>query len=162
MKDDAERLQVAQWILERNLGWIAAAEVKIGVVVAIDTAMLGALAAVFSALQPAQHSFLAILLSLSAALQLCGAVYCCAMALLPRVTGPASSYIFFGRVAARRATDYDEAFRRASAGELLGDCLAQVHRNAEIARDKFKWVRAGMGWSFSAIPTWVLSVSLLG
>lgn len=38
MKNE-ERLQIAQWILERNLAWIAAAEVKVGVIVAIDVAM---------------------------------------------------------------------------------------------------------------------------
>ncbi|WP_233099873.1 hypothetical protein, partial [Acidovorax sp. IB03] len=41
MSTENERLQTAQWVLERNLGWIAAAEVKVGVIVAIDTAMLG-------------------------------------------------------------------------------------------------------------------------
>lgn len=41
MSSDKERLQTAQWVLERNLAWIAAAEVKVGVIVAIDTAMLG-------------------------------------------------------------------------------------------------------------------------
>lgn len=40
MTDD-ERLKAAQWVLERNLAWVAAAEVKVGVIVAIDTAMLG-------------------------------------------------------------------------------------------------------------------------
>jgi hypothetical protein len=37
-----ERLQTALWVMERNLGWIAAAQVKVGVIVAIDTGMLGA------------------------------------------------------------------------------------------------------------------------
>jgi len=48
VSDEVERLRVAQWVLERNLGWIAASEVKAGVVVAIDTAMFGALATAFS------------------------------------------------------------------------------------------------------------------
>ena len=48
MSTENERLQTAQWVLERNLGWIAAAEVKVGAIVAIDTAMLGGLGAAFS------------------------------------------------------------------------------------------------------------------
>jgi hypothetical protein len=31
MTGDDERVAAAQWILERNLGWIASAEVKVGV-----------------------------------------------------------------------------------------------------------------------------------
>lgn len=36
-------------MLERNLAWIATADVKVGVIVAIDTGMLGGLCAAFSA-----------------------------------------------------------------------------------------------------------------
>ncbi len=42
-----DRLAIAQWVLERHLAWIAAAEVKVGVIVALDTALLGGLAAAF-------------------------------------------------------------------------------------------------------------------
>ncbi len=52
MSGDKERLLIAQWVLERNLSWIAAAEVKVGVIVAIDTALLGSLGAAFSSSDP--------------------------------------------------------------------------------------------------------------
>lgn len=44
----AERLKFAQWVLERNLSWIAASDVKTGVVVAVDTAMLAGLVTAFA------------------------------------------------------------------------------------------------------------------
>lgn len=56
MNTAMESLQTAQWVLERNLGWIAAAETKVGVVVAIDTAMLGGLGAAFSGAETAART----------------------------------------------------------------------------------------------------------
>ena len=37
--DQKERLAIAQWVLERNLAWISASEVKVGAIVTIDMAM---------------------------------------------------------------------------------------------------------------------------
>lgn len=48
MSTPNERLVTAQWILERNLGWVAAAEIKVGAITAVDIAMLAALGASFS------------------------------------------------------------------------------------------------------------------
>lgn len=41
MTNGDNRLQTAHWIFERQLSWIAAAEVKVGVLVALNTGMLG-------------------------------------------------------------------------------------------------------------------------
>lgn len=48
MSTNKDKLSSAQWILERTLGWIAAAEIKVGAITAIDVAMLTALGAFFS------------------------------------------------------------------------------------------------------------------
>lgn len=37
MSTPNERLVTAQWILERNLGWVAAAEIKVGAITAVDS-----------------------------------------------------------------------------------------------------------------------------
>lgn len=37
MNMSQDKLSSAQWILERTLGWIAAAEIKVGAITAIDT-----------------------------------------------------------------------------------------------------------------------------
>lgn len=161
MNDDSARLQMAQWVLERNLHWIAAAEVKTGVIVALDTAMLGALAAAFSALEPSGHSVWVKIITTVPAVCLGVAIICAAMSVVPRVTGPAMSFIFFGKVAQRNVVDYVEAFRKATEAELLDDCLAQIHRNAQIACDKFDWVRASMLWSFAAVLPWTLALGFL-
>lgn len=163
MSTESDRLLAAQWVLERNLGWIAAAETKVGVVVAIDTAMLGALGAAFSSAETAvrtQHW--AFLFTLASAMLLGAGLTCAAMAVIPRVTGPRKSLLFFGPIATSTAGDYFNSFKSASYDELLEDWTSQIHRNAQIAGDKFKWVRLAMLGSFIAILPWFSAiVSLL-
>lgn len=159
MKDE-ERFRTAQWILERNLGWIAAAEVKVAVVVTIGVAMLGALAAAFAASKPEARTAWAYLTTVLSGSTGALGVFCAAMAVLPRVNGP-DSLIFFGKIVGHRSEDFDAAFQRVTSASMLADCLAQIHRNAEIARDKFSWVRAAMAWSFASVPPWIASLTLL-
>lgn len=159
MANDDARLRLAQWILERNLSWIAAAEVKTGVIVAIDTGMLGAVVAAFSTAAPGSRTAWAYLFTIVSVLCLGLGVFCASMSVLPRLTGPRSSFIFFGRVAESSGADYTVSFRNATDTQLLDDCLAQIHRNAEIARDKFGWVRRSMAWSFLGLIPWVAALA---
>ena len=46
MSPAKDRLTTAQWILERNLAWIAAADAKVAIIVTINVAMLGGLAGI--------------------------------------------------------------------------------------------------------------------
>lgn len=161
MSTETERLQTAQWVLERNLAWIAAAEVKVGVIVAIDTAMLGGLGAAFSAADVKMRTYWAVLFTLVAAILLAGGLTTAAMSVLPRVKGPAKSLLFFGRIGEVAEPDYIDAFRTATVQQLLEDLSAQIHRNAQIACDKFKLVRQAMIWSFLAILPWFAAIVLV-
>jgi Family of unknown function (DUF5706) len=156
-----ERLQTAQWVLERNLGWIAAAEVKVGVIVAIDTAMLGGLGAAFSTADVTLRTHWAVLFTLAAAMLLAVGLWSAAMAVLPRVAGPSKSLLFFGRIGPCADVDYVNNFKSASLEDLLDDWTAQIHRNAQIACDKFRWVRRGTLWSFLAILPWFAAIITL-
>ena len=118
MSTSLERLQTAQWVLERNLGWIAAAETKVGVVVAIDTAMLGGLGAAFSSAEVAVRTqYWAFLLTMSAAMLLGVGLCFAAMAVLPCVSGPSKSLLFFARVGSRTDFDYISHFKSVSVDE---------------------------------------------
>jgi Pycsar effector protein len=161
MRIDKDQLELAQYILERNLHWIGAAEVKTGVIVAVDTAMLGALAAAFSVVQSTGRAGWTNLFSFTAAAFLLFALFCAAMSVLPRTDGPPSSFVFFGKIVKREAADYADAFRRADTDTLLKDFLDQIHRNAQIACDKFRWVRNAMLWSFAALIPWVIAIGRL-
>lgn len=161
MSTEAERLKTAQWVLERNLAWISAAEVKVGVIVAIDTSMLGGLGAAFSAAGGAVRTQWEWLFTIAAAVCLGLGLFCAAMAVLPRVTGPARSLLFFGRVGYRTGADYIEEFKKVTDAELLEDWAAQIHRNAQIACDKFAWVRKSMCWSFLSVLPWFPAIIML-
>lgn len=161
MHSDNKRLQTAQWVLERNLAWVAAAEVKVGTVVVIDTAMLGSLSAAFSTKSGDTLTCLAWLCAVGTAFALSCALLCAAMAVLPRVDGPEKSLLFFGRVGKYSEIDYVEHFKSASDKELLEDCIAQTHRNAQIACVKFYWIRKSMWCSFLSVAPWLASIFLL-
>ncbi len=94
MSTDRDRLHTAQWVLERNLAWIAAAEVKVGVIVAIDTAMLGGLGAAFSAADGSARTHWAWFFSIATVICLGSGLFCAAMAVLPRISGPEKSLLF--------------------------------------------------------------------
>lgn len=83
------------------------------------------------------------------------------MAVLPRVTGPSKSLLFFGRVSAYQEADYKDEFKKATEAEILDDWTSQIHRNAQIAHDKFSWVKSGMYWSFLAVLPWFAAIITL-
>jgi len=161
---DKERLLVAQWVLERNLSWIAAAEIKIGVIVAIDTALLGSLGAAFSNFGSSTHTCpiaWGYLWTVVAGVAIIAGLFCAAMAVLPRLDGPEKSLVFFGRVGVLDESDYIQQFKCASETQLLDDWTAQIHRNAQIACKKFAWVRASMCWLFLSVAPWFAAIITL-
>lgn len=161
MESEPERFAYAQWVLERNLHWVSAAEVKTGVVVTLAVAMLGTLAAAFTHKPVETHSCLAHLMSMLASGCLFLSLFCAAMSVFPRTEGPAASFVFFGKIVKKARADYSDTFQRVSSAALMHDLLDQIHRNAEIACDKFKWVKCAMGWAFAAIIPWVASLAFL-
>jgi len=159
--DTQQRIATAQWILERNLAWIAAAEVKVGVIVAIDTALLGGLATAFATSDCTARTGYAYFFILVAAAATVLGLVCAAMSVLPRLKGPKDSLLFFGRIAAQDATSYGARFRQATDEQLLTDWTDQIHRNAEIARNKYQWVSRSMYSSFIAVIPWIIAICLL-
>lgn len=156
MNNESDRLRIAQWILERQIGWIASADAKVGVVVAIQVAVVGALAAAYGiAKQPEWSALFFAGFSLFLSLM---SLVCAALALFPRIDGPSSSFIFFGKVAELTREKYVSQLGSASEGELLADCAQQIHRNAEIAGEKHGHVRYAMILGFASVAPWVLAI----
>ena len=138
MTDRFERVQVAQWILDKQLGWIAAADSKVAVIVALDTAVFATLATAYaSAKAPIAW---ASLTSMATGALLVIALAFAAMSLFPRTDGPKQSILFFGPVATESRVDYTAALVASPFDKLHEDIAAQIHRNAEIAKVKHRWV----------------------
>lgn len=161
MIDHKNRLLTAQWVLERNLAWITAAEVKVGVIVAINTALLGSLGAAFSGSEAVNKTSWAYVFAISAGVAAIIGVCCAAMTVLPRTTGPEKSLVFFGRISSLDEAEYVQQFKNATDLELLDDWSAQVHRNAQIATTKYSWVRKSMYWSFLSLVPWLPAIIML-
>ena len=161
MTNDKQRIEHAKWVLERTLGWIATADVKVGVVMALDTAMFAGLATAFGASDSSTRTAWAFVAIVVACCSLIAAVFCAAVAALPRITGPVASNIYFGRIAEKPLEEYNEAFCRLDEAAFLADLTTQIHRNAEIARAKHAWVRKSLVWSYVAALPWAASILLL-
>jgi hypothetical protein len=154
-----ERLNNAKWIFERQLNWIATADVKVGVVVSLHVAMLGGLGAAYSV--ASSKSTWVNIMAFGYVLCALFALVCAALALWPRTRGPIQSLIFFVRVAEIRCEDYVDAFCSQNDDNFLKDITTQIHRNAEIARDKYSNVGKAMMASFVGSIPWVTAIGLL-
>lgn len=161
MADDKQRIELAKWTLERTLAWIASADVKCGVVVTLNIAILGGLAGAFGASAPSDRTTWCYLWIVVATATLISGTFCAAMAAIPRTFGPVKSMIFFGRIAEQREDDYIDHFRQLEERDVLADLATQIHRNSQIARDKHRWIRRAMGWSFLGAIPWAIAIALL-
>jgi hypothetical protein len=158
---NAERIQDLKWLYERQLAWIAAADVKVGVIVAVQTALVGALAAAFTSSSPEERTAWVYLWSVLSGSSSAIAVLCAAMATFPTTTGPARSLIFFARICDVAPADYADRLKQATDEDLADDLCAQIHRNAEIAKDKYVWVSKAMAWSFGGALPWAIAIAML-
>ena len=156
---NTDRLIEARWVFERQLGWISAAEVKVGVVVTIQIAMLTGLGAVFAA--ASKKSSWALGSCTACVLLAAVAIFCAAMAVVPRTGGPDNSLLFFGRVQAFSELDYSHRFKSATDDDLLADWTAQIHRNAKIASAKHNWVAKAVMVSFMSALPWLVAIGLI-
>ena len=161
MTNDTQRLEHAKWVFERTLGWIATADVKVGAAVAIDTVLVGGLVAAFAASASGARTGWVLLSIVTSLAALAVAIYCAALAAIPRMLGPVKSMIFFARIAEYQEPDYVSQFLKVTERAFLEDLITQIHRNAEIATLKHTWVRKSLTWSFLAAIPWLSAVILL-
>lgn len=161
MTDDKQRIEAARWVFERTLGWIAAADVKVAVVIALDTAMLGGLAAAFAGSDYHLRTGWCYFFVVAATAGMAFALFCTGMAAIPRMRGPLNSMIFFGRVAEKDLDNYVDEFSKMNEQAFLADLAAQIHRNSQIASEKHHWVRRGLFWSFLSAGAWIVAIALL-
>jgi hypothetical protein len=136
-------------LLSRQLDWISAAEARVALLLPFETTMLGALFTA-RATNSTYHG-LGHLAALSAMVALTYALACLAAASFPRLAGPRRSVIFFGEIARHDLAYFRESIRTLSDPDYLADLTGQVHRNADIARRKFKWVAQSLGAVFFAV-----------
>lgn len=159
MDDTEEKLNIVDKALARNLRWITTADAKIPPVFAIDTAMLGVLAALLPL--TCQWTIVVVIVSFIAAVFLIVSIVFLAVASFPRLKGPKGSIVYFGGAITIDETDYIKRLSSGVTTELIEDVARQAYRNAEIATAKYKAVRLAMIFMFVGMPFWLIAIVFL-
>ena len=157
--NNLDNYTIADKLLSLQLKWVAAADAKVSPVFAIDTAMLGALAALVPS--ASQWTIGAGITATIATLALVGSILCLAQATFPRLDGPEGSILFFGSITSMSESDYINRMLSCSDEELMKDIRRQIYRNAQIASEKFKFVKWAMVFSFISLPFWLIALWLI-
>lgn len=148
-----DQLAIASATLERNLGWVRAADAKVPPVFAVDAAMLGVLGLRLPSLET-MSPLVVILWGLSVA-ALLGSMLCLGLVVFPRLSGPKDSIIFFGTAARMEEATYIQRLTSQATDNLLNDISRQAFRNAEIAAAKYSHLRLAMIGMFAGLPLWL-------
>ena len=161
-----ERLRSHYESLSRVIRFTRAADRKAAPVLALQVALLGALATRFDRLlsivvagpwDAERVSLLivsgAFIVSLFTAFGLAAAVY------VPRNPRTGKSYVFFEDIAAMGYSEFESAARNMSGDVIERQLIDQIYRVSQVARVKMKRVR----WAiWSSVPAAALGVILLG
>lgn len=156
--DPKARLSLAQWTLDKNLGWIAASEVKSAFTFAAAASMLGVLYAGVSSAQWLSPCL--IYLAIASFLLLIISCFHTILVVIPRLSGPSSSLLFFGAASKKSRGEYTSQFLECSSEEILQDMVIQIHRNSEIAHRKQTLVKRGIIFLMLGAIPWLLSMML--
>lgn len=146
-------------ILALQLEWVRTADAKVPPMFAINLAMLGIVATLLK-----DHSswttFESIVTSLCLIPLLLSMIFL-ALSMFPRLSGPKGSNIFFGGITKKTEDSFFNEVRNNTDDDFEGDVLNQAYRNAEIAEEKFKFIKYSFIATFVSVPFWFGSIYLL-
>ena len=159
MNEQFNHIQIAQWILDKQLVWIASADAKVAVIISLETAALAGIATAYSSSLSTTHW--ALLLSILTSALIFISLFCAAMSVIPRTDGPKESIIFFTPIAKISQVEFVDKLIATPLDKIHKEIAIQIHRNAEIANRKHCWVKRSMGWAFFAAIPWTSAVFML-
>jgi hypothetical protein len=152
-------IERANNLLSKQLSWIAAADSKVGAIFAIDSAMLGVLAALIPPVS--SWNICGAIMTTLSFIPLILSITFLSLVTFPRLTGPKGSYIYFGGITARSEESYINDIVKMDDDTFIKDMLSQTYRNAEIAQSKYNHIRKAMALTFISLPIWLVTVWLL-
>jgi len=145
--------------LDRLLTWVSAAESRLAYTLPLGTAMLGSLAVMAPDATNWQTSE-AIWTAL-ATLGLAISLIACWLAIAPRTHGPKGSLIYFGTITDKDKEQYAAAVRSMTQQDYIDDLVTQCHRNADIAKTKYFWIKIAMSSLLASSLPWALALHCL-
>ncbi len=156
MMEEKDKVQYLQDNLSRVLGLISSADSKASTIVAIDTAMLGALVVLIPSPRLWTTSLLCCSVPPSALLIL--SILFLSFSTIPRTSGPGNSLLFFGAITRHTLEGYGNAVHMMTESEYVEDLIGQCYRNSQIAWQKHLWTRRSMVALYAAIPVWLIAL----
>lgn len=156
-----EKIDFLKWVLERNINFISTADSKTGYLITINMAMLAGLAAAYTLSDKTQYTIVFLIFSIPTLILSTLSIYCAAISVWPRTSGPNDSLIFFASISNLNPTEYLQKINGARLDDLINDLSRQIHRNAEIAKEKYKWVRKSVIYCFTSSIPWFATIFTL-
>ena len=150
-------VDATKYQLQLVLGFFSRVEAKASVVLAVNTGMLGALAANLPSSQNFQwRMFVAVvpvvLIGLSD--------WFLFRITFPDLKGGSNSLVYFRTIAERTEHKFIEEFMAMDTNDYVKDMLGQVWRNSEILSKKFDHLKAAFILMLLAILPWVIALAI--
>lgn len=154
-----ESSEQLQYVLDKQLAWISAADARLRFLVPVSTAMLGVLVAYVP--EKVDWCSWSGLFAGCAVFLLLASIFFAACATFPRTSGSHGSTIYFGCIVHKGSIGYKKAVTSMQLESYIDDLAEQCYVNATIANKKFKWIRFGMWSLFAAMVPWVSSIYMI-
>ena len=152
--------KVASEQLNRVLGFFPRVDGKASGLFAINSTMLGVLAARFDPTDLAEwYTSLSAALTVAALIYSFAQLYLCAY---PQLKGGGGSYVYFQSIAARTESNFVDDFVKLDEKEWLRDLTAQIWRNSEILSAKYAALKHAFITTLIALIPWALAISFTG
>ncbi len=152
-------IEKSHHILALQLEWVRTADSKVPPIFAINLAMLGIVIALIKGLSSWTISQ-AVITSLCLIPLICSIVFL-ALSMFPRLKGPKGSNIYFGGITKKQEEKFIDDIINISDEDHKKDILSQAYRNAEIAEDKYRYLKLAFIATFISVPFWLFSIYLL-
>ena len=159
MHSNAEKLDLMDNILSRNINWINTADAKAGFVFLVTTSMLGVIAVLCPSVE--ELNLTALACSVVALICLCLSIFYLFFVNFPQTDAVKKSLVFFGCISKIEESRYTQKILMGITTEVLEDMAEQCHATAKIATYKFKNLKTSFKFLFFAILPWLASVFLL-
>ena len=144
-------IEISNVLLSKQLSFISAADSKVAPIFAINTAMLGVLAALIPPI--ANWTIFSAIITTLSAIPLIASMIFLTLVTFPRLSGPKGSYIYFGGITTKSEDSYVNGMMNIEDDVFLKDILTQTYRNAEIAQSKFNHIKKAMALTFISLPS---------
>lgn len=157
--DREGRVEHLRWLLERELHWVASADVKAGGLIAAYMALVAIAASIL--IESATPSPAAKILFGISGLLMVPAFGFALSVFFPRTKANHDSLIFFGEIAKRSAAEFHERLQALDSQVIELDLSNQIHINAVIADCKHHHARCSIAIGGFSLAAWLVAVVTL-